>query len=58
MAKNKEVPKSERYSSGVPSPEALDELHNSPNLAPTIHAQPAKGEMDITIKIVHNPLYF
>ena len=25
---NKEVPKTELYSSGLPSPEAVDELHN------------------------------
>ena len=28
MAKNKDVPKFDLYSSGVPSPEAVDELHN------------------------------
>ena len=43
----------ELYVSGLPSPEAVDELHNKQN--PTIHPPPAKGKMNITIKTVRNP---
>ena len=54
IARNEEAQKFELYSSGVPSPEAVDELHNLPNPAPTIHLLPAKGKMDIAIQTVHN----
>ena len=36
------------YNSGVPSPEAVDELHHQPNPAPTIHPLPTTGQTDIT----------
>ena len=42
----------------VPSPQAVDELHNKPNPTPTIHPLPSTGQMDITIKTVHDPYHF
>ena len=36
----------------------MDELHNQPNPAPTIHPLPVKGKMDIKNKTAHNPKYF
>ena len=39
----------ELLSSGLPSPEAVDELPNQHNPTPTIHPLPAKEKMDKTI---------
>ena len=55
IVRNKVVTNFELYSSGVPFPEAMDEFHNSPNPAPTIHPLPDKGKMGMAIKTVHNP---
>ena len=61
MARNKVVPKFELCSSGVPSPEAVDELHcliYKTNRTLYNPSTAREGKNDYNNKTVHNPKYF